>query len=381
MKKSFYITLLLSFLAFSLSACSPDWQIEFTKDGRSVGQFSFDDFSFYLAISGEEDAEGELLETILLGQMLYINGFTLIDEITLIDEEGNESTFIWEEIALETRLSNKGKVTIEGQEYTPVTIDVSESALASEIEYSITDIAPTMAHILGLPELVEASGEILMERSAEHGVLILIDGTQYQKLQALIADGKLPFLASLDKIHQGLTVYPPVTAAASAALLTGAIPQVNGAYGHGFRSTELTTLFDLVVREGKSVIAIEGASLPFNLRNAEVTISGDRDGNGFSDDNVFTNSLEAIDAGMPDLLYIHFHEIDDMGHEYGPESDEYEQAAIRVDGYLSQIYEALPTGTFIIIFADHGMHAEGEGGNHGNLIASDLIIPIIFLEK
>jgi len=380
MKKTLYVISLLTFLALLLSACSTNWQIEITKNGNKNGQFGFDDFAFYLETSGEEDEEGDLIETILLGQMLYINGFTLIDEITLIDEDGITSTFGWDEIALQTRLSMKGMVTIDGEEYSPVTIDVKDSALVTEIDYSITDIAPTMAHVLGLPDLAEASGDVLVDSSAAYGVMILIDGTQYQKLQSMIAAGELPFLASLD-IHQGLTVYPPVTVAASAAVLTGTIPQVNGVFGHGFRSTELTTLFDLAVQEGKSVIAVEGASLPFNLRNAETTISGDRDGNGYSDDNVCTNSLEVINAGMPDLLYIHFHEIDDMGHEYGPESDAYEQAAIRVDGFLSQIYEALPAGTFITIFADHGMHAEGEGGNHGNLIASDLIIPIIFLEK
>lgn len=84
---------------------------------------------------------------------------------------------------------------------------------------------------------------------------------------------------------------------------------------------------------------------------------------------------------MPDILYIHFHEIDDMGHEYGPDSEEYASAIIRVDQYLSEIYNTLPEETFIVIFADHGMHATANGGNHGTLTAADLTIPIIFLEK
>ncbi len=59
-------------------------------------------------------------------------------------------------------------------------------------------------------------------------------------------------------------------------------------------------------------IAVEGASLPFNLRNAEVILSGDRDNNGWSDDNVYLNAVEVIQNNLPHLLYIHFHEIDDM---------------------------------------------------------------------
>jgi len=110
-------------------------------------------------------------------------------------------------------------------------------------------------------------------------------------------------------------------------------------------------------------------------------MSGDRDGNGYYDDNVMKNSLDVIQSEMPDLMYIHFQEIDDMGHEFGPDSDEYESAIIRVDSFLSEIYNALPEKTLLVIFADHGMHTTADGGNHGTLIASDLIIPIIFLEK
>jgi len=376
MKKYLYVTLILIILTFSISACQSNWQIEVTKNGESFGQFGYEDFSFYL----EKLDEGT--GTVPLSQMLYINGFTLIDKIVLVDKNDKESTFVWDEIALETLLTESGKVTIANEEFVPTKIDITESPLVSEIQYAITDIGPTMAAALGLPELPQASGNVVQETSADFGVLILMDGVQYQKMNALIESGELPFLSSIQEhINQGLTVYPPVTVAASAALLTGAPPQVNGVYGHGYRSTELTMLFDLAVQEGKTVIAIEGSSLPFNLRNAETTISSDLNSDGFSDDNVMTNSLEVIQTRMPDLLYIHFHEVDDMGHTYGPESEEYQAAAVRLDGYLFQIYEALPSDTFIIIFADHGMHAEGEGGNHGSLIASDLIIPIIFLEK
>jgi predicted AlkP superfamily pyrophosphatase or phosphodiesterase len=212
--------------------------------------------------------------------------------------------------------------------------------------------------------------------------MVLLDGTQYQKLHQLIQAGKLPFFQNYkNEIQQGLTVYPPITTTASAALLTSALPQENGVYGYGYRTTEMTTLFDLAASAGRSIEAVEGSSLPFNLRNAEATLSGDRDGNGFSDDNVFQNSLDVIDSRMPDLLYIHFHEIDDMGHSFGPESSEYEQALIRVDKYLSEIYAKLPINTLLAIFADHGMHETPEGGNHGTLTAEDLIIPILFITK
>ncbi len=126
---------------------------------------------------------------------------------------------------------------------------------------------------------------------------------------------------------------------------------------------------------------MEGANSPFNLRNAKVILSGDRDGNGFSDDNVCHKSLEVINIEMPDLMFIHFHEIDDMGHSFGPDSEEYEAAIFRVDDYLSQIFQALPEKTIVAIFADHGMHNEGLSGNHNALIPDDLIIPILLIMK
>ncbi|MEA3327188.1 MAG: alkaline phosphatase family protein, partial [Chloroflexota bacterium] len=363
------------FFSFVLSACQPGWQIEITSNDQTKGLITAQDVKFYLDISEEE------IETVPLGQLLYVNGFSLIDEITLISAELETKSFIWDKVASSATISDSGKVAVNRVTYRPEKIIINESGLASEIDLTILDIAPTIAHVLGLPDLPDAIGKVRHEAEAERCVMILLDGLQYKKLITLIDTEQLPFLEQTIEVQQGLTVYPSVTTSATAAVLTGTTPQNNGVYGHGFRSTELTTLFDLAIENGKSVIAVEGASLPFNLRNAETMLSGDRDGNGYSDDNVFMNSLEVINSNMPDLMYIHFHEIDDMGHTFGPESSEYETALIRVDGYLEKIYSALPENSFITIFADHGMHTTENGGNHGTLTAADLIIPIIYIEK
>ena len=129
------------------------------------------------------------------------------------------------------------------------------------------------------------------------------------------------------------------------------------------------------------MVAVEGASLPFNLRNAAVILSGDKDGNGYSDDNVFQNALDVIQNNLPTLLYVHFHEIDDMGHSYGENSAEYETALISVDHYIAQLIAALPAETLVVITADHGMHTTSDGGNHGTLTAADMLIPITIILK
>ena len=150
------------------------------------------------------------------------------------------------------------------------------------------------------------------------------------------------------------------------------------------RNTELETLFDIASNAGLDVVAVEGDALSFNLRGADIQLSGDRDGNGSTDDNVLAHALNVLKSGMPDLFFIHFHGIDDAGHTYGPGTIEEENAIRKVDEGVGEILTAAPADTLVIIFADHGMHLveeEGRLGNHGHLIERDMLIPIFVTTK
>lgn len=183
---------------------------------------------------------------------------------------------------------------------------------------SILDVAPTAARALGLPAPAKAARQGWEVARAEHVLLLFLDGFGYVRYSEAMGDGLIPNLAALGEPYIGLTVYPPCTSVGTAALLTGAPPQENGVDRRGIRTTEAETLLDVATAAGLQVVTVEGEALAFNLRNAEIELSGDRDGNGGTDDNVLSNALAAIAAGMPDLLYVHFHGIDDAGHTYGP---------------------------------------------------------------
>lgn len=375
--KCFITIIFITLISILLSACQTRWQMEILINEEPAISVESEVVNFYI---NELDYVTEQLP---MAYILYHYGFTLIDEITFHESEDSHHTYDWETIAEIATIAENGQVTINSQSYIPNAINITPSPLVEEIEWSIMDLAPTIAQVIGLPSLADAHGQPRSSSDAKHGVLILMDGLQFQNLQTLVTKGSLPFFQAIDEIHKGLTVFPSITTASTAALLTGAPPYVNGVYGYGYRSTKMETIFDLAVEHGRTVTAIEGYGLAFNLRNANMILSGDRDGDGFTDDNVLANSLDVIKGDMPDLLFIHFHDVDDMGHRYGPETPEYEGAIIRVDNYLSQIYEVLPSNTFVIIFADHGMQAEpnGIGGNHGSLTKASMIFPIIFLEK
>jgi hypothetical protein len=376
MKRKIFSFFLLCLITIYLSACAPRWEITLISSEEAPVSITNSDIKFYVDKSTED------LKAIPLGQVLYASGYTLVDRIALTMDDGSTELFDWPLIAPSATISTDGTVTVSEKELRPKSIHVHIVKHLPLPQYTIMDIAPTIAKALGLPDLPNAMGTNRFEGTVERGVMILLDGAQYAKLMELVERGDLPFfLRHKNDIQIGLTVYPPISTSASAAFLTSALPLKNGVFGYGYRTTDLMTLFDLAAQSGNSVIAIEGDSLPFNLRNAEVTLSGDRDGNGFSDDNVYQNSLDVIETRMPDLLYIHFHDIDNMGHRFGPDSPEYAQALIRVDSFLSDIYTKLPDNTLIAIFADHGMHTTEKGGNHGTLTSQDMIIPIIFIKK
>jgi len=91
-----------------------------------------------------------------------------------------------------------------------------------------------------------------------------------------------------------------------------------------------------------------------------------------------------IENEMPNFFYIHFHGIDDVGHTYGPDSQIIIEKIIEINGYLEKIIERLPENSMVITFADHGMHpidGKQDKGNHGNLIAQDMIVFIHILIK
>ena len=326
-----------------------------------------------------EDSDDTKDESLLLERILYQHGYTLIETLTLADADGATRTFDWAAVAGNVRWQKNGTLTIDGETLRASRIEGSPPALAAAVTASLTDIAPTAAAALGLSAPSQATGRALIDAQASHVLLLFLDGFGYVRYTEARHAGFIPTLSALGDPAVGLSVYPPSTAIATAMMLTGAPPAINGAVLRGTRTTEAETLFDVAGQAGLHVIAVEGNALAFNLRNADITLSGDRDSNGRTDDNVHANALAALEAGMPDILWVHFHGIDDVGHTYGPNTPEDDAAIAYVDSAVGDILAALPPDTLALIFADHGMHAvqeEGRLGNHGNLIARDMLVPV-----
>lgn len=373
----------LLLLCLVLTGCSGGWQTTIVGPDGAEAVASRATWRELEAFAGE-DSDDAKNDSLLLERVLYQHGYHLIETLTLTDGDGATRTFDWADVATNATWQKNGALTIGGETLRASRIEGRPPALASAVTASLADIAPTTAAVLGLPAPAQATGRTLTDARAERVLLIFLDGFGYLRYTEARDAGLIPTLNALGEPMIGLSEYPPSTAIATAVMVTGAPPTVNGTTIRGTRTTDAETLFDVAAQAGLRAVAVEGDALAFNLRNAEIILSGDRDGNGSTDDNVLANALAVLAEDMPDLLWVHFHGIDDVGHTYGPNTPEDNAAIAGVDTAVGDILAALPPDTLALIFADHGMHLvqeEGRLGNHGNLTARDMLVPVWIVKE
>ena len=359
-------------------SCSSQWSVSVQADQEefTLNNKNFDEYLFLKNEASE--CEGLPLEI-----PLYQNGIFVIDNIVINDPEGIQHTFLWENIAETACITKKGAIIIEEEELHPekIIVNVDQS---NDLEYSLLDIYPTVAAALGIEIDEELFNIPLVNHKSDHVVLFFLDGLSGYQFQSAVEEGLITALQKTEFYTLALTVYPPRTTIASAAIITGRGPSENGVNKSGIRQTTLETICDVVADHGITAVAVEGESLSFNLGDCETVLSGDRNSDGSTDDNVFLNVVSVIENEMPNFFYIHFHGIDDVGHTYGPDSQVVIEKIIEINDYLEQIIERLPENTMIITFSDHGMHpiaGKQDKGNHGNLIAQDMVVFIHILIK
>jgi hypothetical protein len=368
-------------LAACLVGCGPSWEASLSRPDGSA--FLVDAAVLRRLEEFAEPVGGQ--EAIPLERVLVSAGHTAVDALCVVSEDGGgESRFEWKLVADRAWWLKDGSLLIGESRLRASQVRVEPSALLPQVVASITDITPTACVALGLPLPSQATGTLLDVAEAERVALIFMDGFGYVRYTEALAEGLVPRLEAMGEPLLALTTYPPITSVSTASLLTGAPPSVHGVDTRGIRKTETETLFDVAASAGLKVVAVEGESLSFALRNAELQLSADFDGNGNTDDNVLTQALGVLSDGAPDLLFVHFHGIDDAGHSYGPGAGEERAVIQEEDEAVGRIVESLPQGTLVIIFADHGMHKvneEGRLGNHGHLIDRDIYVPIFLVRK
>lgn len=207
----------------------------------------------------------------------------------------------------------------------------------------------------------------------ENVLFLLLDGFGYHQYEYAIENGYLPFLEKQPEAIKALSVYKPVTNAGLAAIITGKPPIENGVYSRKQRELKVDSIFSLAKELNKKFIYIEG-DIGILKTEIEPELNMDSNGDGFTDDEVFISTLDAIDKDY-NLIFAHFHGIDDSGHSFGDLSSETMEFIAIIDGYVEEL--ATNWDGKVIITSDHGMHTTEDGGDHGQFRYTDMIVPYI----
>lgn len=372
--------LLSILMACVLGACAGFAGSEVT--GPEAGKVTVDR-AYFEAHTAEMEGSGDGAR-LPLERPLADSGYTIINRVTLDLGDGGQRAFPWEQVMDQAWVLADGRIAVGDETFEVQSITAETDPALALVQASLTDLAPTAAQALGLRPPASSQGRSLNPAPVDHVLLLFLDGFGYLRYQQARQAGLIPNLAGLENPLVGLATYPPITAVLTASILTGAPPSVHGVDRRGIRMTDSETLFDVAQQAGLAVAAVEGEALAFQLRGADFTLSGDRNNNGMTDDEVLQNAVDVLRARVPDLFFVHFHGIDDAGHTYGPGSAEESRVIAFVDRAVGEILSAMPANSLSLIFADHGMHPvqeEGRLGNHGHLIPLDMLVPIIMVSK
>lgn len=209
----------------------------------------------------------------------------------------------------------------------------------------------------------------------ENVLHIFIDGFSAGQYEYAKENGLIPYIASLGHMDTALTVFKPVTNSGYAAMITGQAPAANGILNRNYREVKVDTIFDYVSSLNKESVIIEGNANIITTHGNPI-LNTDLNKNGFTDDEVFKSAKGNIFAS--NYAFVHFHGVDDSGHDFGDISKETMAKIEEVDGYVKELVKNWHGK--VIITADHGMHSTENGGSHGEFRYEDMIIPYIMAE-
>ena len=220
----------------------------------------------------------------------------------------------------------------------------------------------------------------------QHVLIISIDGLRpdlallvnMPNLRSLLKQGAYTFWAKTTAVS--------ITLPSHVSMLTGVTPAKHGIEWNRvlpFKEPiypNVPTLFEMATRSGYSAAMVAGKSKfsalakPGTVTWVEVPDENTQSNN----EAVVIHAVEMIETKKPDLLFVHFPDVDAVGHAKGWGSLEQRACIEKTDRQLGELFAALDrsglrASTFMIVTADHG----GAGLTHGADDARSRHIPWI----
>ena len=185
-----------------------------------------------------------------------------------------------------------------------------------------------------------------------------LDGVGYRMFRTAAERGVVPCMSREFSVIPVRTVEPPVTNPAMATMITGELPEVHGVHSRKDKEMLVPTFFS--GRSGEDTAYLEGDT---RILKTELLprLHAAAKGKG-CDYWSYWDACEAAKQGV-EFIFVHFHEIDDAAHTYGPYSRECMEKLSQTDGYIGELAGIFPGE--VLLISDHGMHKTQDGGNHG----------------
>lgn len=170
---------------------------------------------------------------------------------------------------------------------------------------------------------------------------------------------------------QAQTIMPSTTLPSHASMLSGYLPSAHGITWDDYRpqngSISVPTVFSVARAAGLRTVMVVGKE---KFRQFDMGALQRFDLCGGDDQEIATRAAGEAVAGF-DLMFVHLPQTDLTGHAQGWMSPAYLEAVAGADRAIGRVLAAVPSGTTVIVTADHG----GHDWNHGTTMATDMTIP------
>lgn len=312
---------------------------------------------------------------------LSINSF---DQISVISEIDNSTELYYSD--LDAAILSIGEHGFQ-LSVNDITI-YSISGIAIDFIHFSVDIAPTIYQTLEFDnwETVGSTINFTNNTGISKAVIILLDSFGWRFWHNLSTLGIIDLNLNILYNQPGLTAYPSITNVATASILTGYWPADTSISSRQDHTLNKPSIFDVASANGVVTEIIEGNIGFININADHESWLPDYNGNGTNDDEIYYEAIDSLSNNRSELLFIHFHGIDDIGHTYGPYSSEWNTKVKQTCAYVNNLMNYIDNETIVILTADHGMHINDSPedyrvGVHGESIWEDMVIPLIIARK
>ena len=241
---------------------------------------------------------------------------------------------------------------------------------------TLADLLPAVGRAIGVDTYAGASPQLLLP-AADRVCLLLVDGMGEEALRS--RSGHTPALRRwrAEGHHRLLTAGFPTTTATSMGLLgTGLPPGRHGLVGYEVLDPDRdallnelqwdsdvdprrwqphTTVFQQVAAAGVEVVRVA----PPHFDGSGLTEAALRGGRFVGTPDRLEARVDAAVAAVRSaprgLTYVYWGALDRTGHGQGVDSWQWGEELGRIDAAVAELSRRLPTGTLLVVTADHGM--------------------------